>query len=70
MKAGILDCKFHSLRHTYCVREYLRTNDIYAVVKKTTHGSLDTVLMYTKFDIRKLRSDFPDLIEGNKSYEK
>ena len=41
-----------------------------AVAKKTTHGSLDTVLIYTKFDIRKLRSDFPDLIDGNSSYEK
>jgi len=60
----------HCLRHTFAVRRYLMTHDIYDVLRKLGHSTVDTTLKYTKFDDRKLAQDFPDLVDpknGKKS---
>jgi integrase len=55
--------KFHSLRHTAAVRLYLKTRDIYAVMKQLGHSSVTTTEIYTKFNIKRLEQDFPDLVK-------
>ena len=54
--------RLHSLRHTFAVRRYLMTHDIYDVSRKLGHSTIETTLKYTKFDERKLEQDFPDLV--------
>lgn len=54
--------KFHSLRHTTAVRLYLKTRDIYGVAKQLGHSSVTTTEIYTKFNIKRLEQDFPDLV--------
>ncbi len=56
--------KFHSLRHTCAVRTYLKTHDIYAVMKKLGHSSVTTTEIYSKFDDKRLAQDFSDLIKN------
>jgi len=55
--------KFHSLRHTSAVRLYLKTRDIYAVMKQLGHSSVTTTEIYSRFDIRLLEEHFPDLVK-------
>ena len=59
--AGITGKKFHSLRHTFAVRHYLQTRDIYAVAKQLGHASVTTTEIYAKFNLKRLEQDFPDL---------
>ena len=59
--AGIKGKKFHSLRHTFAVRCYLQTRDIYYVAKMMGHSTVATTEKYAQFDIRLLKQDFPDL---------
>lgn len=59
--------KFHSLRHTFAVRRYLETRDIYQVAKELGHSSVTTTEIYAQFSFRRLQQDFPDLA---KSYSK
>ncbi len=54
--------KFHSLRHTFAVRCYLKTKDIYEVAKRLGHSSVITTEIYAKFDLKRLSQDFPDLL--------
>ena len=63
IKAKIKNRKFHSLRHSFAVREYLKTRDIYAVAKMLGHANVSTTQIYAKFNLRKLQQDFPDLVE-------
>ena len=58
-KVGLDKSKFHNLRHTFGVMEWLRTGDIYLVCKKMGHSSVTTTEIYTKFDLSELRKDFP-----------
>lgn len=62
-KAEITGRKFHSLRHTTAVRLYLATRDIYRVMKQLGHSSVTTTEVYSKFDIKRLEQDFPDLVK-------
>ncbi|MBC8550345.1 MAG: site-specific integrase [Candidatus Brocadiales bacterium] len=55
--------KFHSLRHSCAVRLYLKTRDIYAVMKQLGHSSIETTTIYSKFNEKRLQQDFPDLIQ-------
>lgn len=54
--------KFHSLRHSCALRLYLKTRDIYAVMKQLGHSSIETTTIYSKFNEKRLQQDFPDLI--------
>ena len=54
--------KFHSLRHSCAVRLYLKTRDIYAVMKQLGHSSIETTTIYSNFNEKRLQQDFPDLI--------
>lgn len=56
--------KFHSLRHTFAVREYLRTRDIYHVARALGHASVTTTEIYAKFHLKRLEQDFPTLIDA------
>ena len=62
------DTKYHlhCLRHTFAVRRYLQTRDIYRVKQELGHASVVTTELYTKFSLRRLESDFPSLMNSNK----
>ena len=62
------DTKYHlhCLRHTFAVRRYLQTRDIYRVKQELGHASVVTTELYTKFSLRRLESDFPLLMNSNK----
>lgn len=62
--AGVPGKKFHSLRHTFAVREYLRTRDIYHVAGMLGHASVTTTEIYSRFNLKRLEQDFPDLVKG------
>ncbi|MCK4579519.1 MAG: site-specific integrase [Candidatus Marinimicrobia bacterium] len=55
------DHKFHHLRHTFAVRTWLQTGDIYLVCQLMGHKSIQTTMIYTKFYLSRLQEDFPDL---------
>ena len=61
--ASVKGKKFHSLRHTFAVRRYLETKDIYKVAKELGHSSVTTTEIYAKFSVRRLQQDFTDLAE-------
>ena len=61
LKAKVENHKFHDLRHTFAVRMYLITNDIYKVKQLMGHSSVTTTEKYAKFNRRRLASDFPSL---------
>jgi integrase/recombinase XerC len=63
-KAGVVGKSFHSLRHTYALRTYLKTENIYHVKMMLGHASVTTTEIYTNLNIRKLQQDFPDLAEN------
>ncbi len=63
-KAEIKGKKFHSLRHTYAVRRYLETRDLYQVAKELGHSSIKTTEKYASFSFRRLEQAFPDLSKG------
>jgi integrase len=60
-EAKIENHKFHDLRHTFAVRMYLVTNDIYKVRELLGHNSVTTTEKYAKFNRRRLANDFPSL---------
>ena len=65
-----IDRRFHDLRHTFAVRRYLMTRDIYQVMKEMGHSKVTTTQIYTEFRMSRLASDFPNLIhEGEKEPE-
>jgi len=59
--AGIEGKKFHCLRHTFAVRRYLQTRDIYQVAKELGHSDIQTTQIYANFNLMRLAQDFPDL---------
>ena len=65
------DTKYHlhCLRHTFAVRRYLQTRDIYLVKQEMGHASVKTTEKYAKFSLRRLEKDFPSLIENTKKSE-
>ena len=60
---------FHCLRHTFAVRRYLQTRDIYLVKQEMGHSSVITTEIYAKFSLRRLEMDFPSLVKSNNSLE-
>ena len=52
----------HCLRHTFAVRRYLQTRDIYRVKQELGHASVVTTEKYAKFSLRRLEMDFPSLV--------
>ena len=61
---------FHCLRHTFAVRRYLQTRDIYLVKQEMGHSSVTTTEIYAKFSLRRLEMDFPSLTKSNNNREK
>jgi site-specific recombinase XerD len=58
-----LDNKFHDLRHTFAVRRYLMTRDIYQVMKELGHTKVTTTQIYTEFeDTIDIQKEFPSII--------
>ena len=49
---------FHNLRHTFAVRKYYETRDIYRVKVLLGHSSVKTSEKYAQFDISQLDQDF------------
>ena len=63
---------FHDLRHTFAVRRWLQTGDIYLVKEEMGHSSVTTTEKYAKFSRKRLAVDFPSLADfygngGNRS---
>ena len=58
---GIKGKTLHSLRHTYAVRRWAITGDIKMVSQEIGHSSVVMTEKYAKFNLRKLRDDFPSL---------
>ena len=65
------DTKYHlhCLRHTFAVRRYLQTRDIYLVKNELGHESVTTTEKYAKFSLRRLENDFPSLVKSIKNAE-
>ena len=65
------DTKYHlhCLRHTFAVRRYLQTRDIYLVKQELGHQSVVTTEIYAKFSLRRLENDFPSLVNSTKNNE-
>ena len=63
------DTKYHlhCLRHTFAVRRYLQTRDIYLVKNELGHESVTTTEKYAKFSLRRLENDFPSLVNSTKN---
>ena len=63
------DTKYHlhCLRHTFAVRRYLETRDIFRVKNELGHASVVTTEKYAKFDERRLEADFPSLVNSIKN---
>ena len=60
---GIYESKkttLHCLRHTFAVKKYLETRDIYEVCKRLNHDSIKTTQIYSKFSWKRLEQDFPN----------
>lgn len=62
-KAKVEGKSFHSLRHTFALRCYLRTRDLYFVKTQLGHTSIKTTEIYANFNNQKLLQDFPDLAQ-------
>ena len=61
-EAGIDDKHhLHNTRHTFAVRKYLETSDIYGVKSELGHSSVTVTEMYTEFKRSRLKLDFPSL---------
>lgn len=63
---GIKGRKFHSLRHTFCVRRIIQTNgNIFQVRDEMGHKGVTTTERYGKLDRKRLSNDFPSLFHNN-----
>ncbi|MCF7741518.1 MAG: tyrosine-type recombinase/integrase [Candidatus Marinimicrobia bacterium] len=59
---------FHCLRHTFAIRTYFETRDIYLVKKLLGHASVKTTEIYAEFNLEELENDFE--IEKNNQNSK
>ena len=59
----------NQISHTFAVRRYLQTRDIYQVKQEMGHSSVTTTEIYAKFSLRRLEMDFPSLVKSNNSRE-
>ena len=60
---GIKGKTLHSLRHTYAVRRWAITGDIKMVSQEIGHSSVVMTEKYAKFNLRKLKDDFPSIAD-------
>ena len=60
---GIKGKTLHSLRHTYAVRRWAITGDIKMVSQEIGHSSVMMTEQYAKFNLRKLKDDFPSIAD-------
>ena len=58
-----IDATLHSLRHTFAVRRYLQTRDLYQVCKELFHDSITMTEVYAVFSFRRLEQEFPTLVQ-------
>jgi len=64
-KCGIDESKhFHSLRHTYAVRQRVMGVPLATIQAHMGHRSITTTEIYAKIELKKLRSHFPTLTTG------
>ena len=61
-----MDYNFHCLRHTFAVRRYAETRDIYRVMKDLGHTNVLTTQIYANFSSKRLEQDFPTLSKVSK----
>lgn len=61
---------FHSLRHTYAVRNLLQGMSIYEVKLMMGHASVTTTEQYTKMNLKRVAHDFPKLVNTNSNTTK
>ena len=55
--------KFHDLRHTFAVRRYFMTRDIYQVMRELGHTKVTTTQMYADFeDTVDIEKEFPSIV--------
>ena len=72
-KTGIYESKkttLHCLRHTFAVKKYLETRDLYEVCKRLNHDKLSTTQIYSKFSWGRLEQDFPSLVPKQAKMDK
>ncbi|MCF7884971.1 MAG: site-specific integrase [Candidatus Marinimicrobia bacterium] len=60
---------FHNTRHTYAVKKYAETKDIYKVKTLLGHKSVTTTEIYATFNIDELRNDF-NITDNNRKNQK
>jgi site-specific recombinase XerD len=51
----------HSLRHTYAIKRWLQTGDIYKVSREMGHSSITVTEQYASYNKRRIRKDFNSL---------
>jgi integrase len=56
-----IDRHFHDLRHSYGVRTWLKTKDLFFVKKTMGHSTVSVTEKYCDFDFAELQRDFPEL---------
>ena len=54
---------FHSLRHTFAVREVVKGTPMAMIQSKMGHRSISTTEIYAEFQLKKLKRHFPTLID-------
>ena len=62
---GVYESKkttLHCLRHTFAIKKYLETRDLYEVCKRLNHDKLSTTQIYAQFSWSRLEQDFPSLV--------
>ena len=59
----------HSLRHTYALREYYRTGDIYFVKQQLGHSNVTVTEKYLRFPQEYLRQVFGEAVERQSAAE-
>ncbi len=60
----------HNTRHTFAVRRYLQTGDIYCVKQDLGHSSVMVTEMYAEYKSSRLESDFPILTKNKEKHRK
>ena len=61
---------FHSLRHTYAVRQLLIGRPIYDVKLHLGHASVTTTEQYSNMNLKRVAQDFPSLVRSSASIPK
>ena len=51
------------MTHTFAVKKYLETRDLYEVCKRLNHDKLSTTQIYAQFSFKRLEQDFPSMVK-------